>query len=257
MIPETMPAPPSPGLRRAEPALVRVPAGAFLMGEAPDDKFVTDTERPAHRVAISRDFELARFPVTVGEFRAFAPAHAPDEDPACPVVGVSWDDAKAYCAWLGVGTGRPPVPASGEGEPFRLPTEAEWEYACRAGSRTPFAPGSELTPAAANFLYSEEGQRIGPGIRTPAGRYPANAFGLHDLHGNVCEWVEDPWHPDYAGAPGDGSAWKDTGDPDRRVIRGGAWDYLPRLLRSAWRDSLPRAHRRDNLGFRVARSLSD
>jgi formylglycine-generating enzyme required for sulfatase activity len=212
------------------------------MGEAADDKFVTDTERPAHRVRIARRFALGRMPVTVGAYREFAPGHAPGEDPDWPVVQVSWDEARAYCAWL----------ARGTGEPFRLPTEAEWEYACRAGSRTPFAVGAELGLGAANFLYSEEGNRVGPGARTPVGRYPANAFGLHDLHGNVCEWVEDAWHPGYAGAPADGSAWTDPDGGDRRVIRGGAWDYLPRLLRSAWRDSLPRGRRRDNVGFRVA-----
>jgi len=228
----------------AVPALVRIPPGTFQMGGTADDKFVTDTERPAHPVVIARGFALGRCPVTVAEYRAYAPGHAPEEDPSWPVVSVSWDDARAYCAWLGAA---PPGP-------YRLPTEAEWEYACRAGGRGPFAGGDELSPGEANFLYSEEGRRVGPGRRTPVGSYPANAFGLHDLQGNVGEWVEDAWHPAYGGAPADGSAWGATGDEDRRVIRGGAWDYLPRLLRSAWRDCLPRSHRRDNLGFRLAAS---
>ena len=227
------------------PALVRLAPGSFVMGGARDDKFVTDTERPAHSVAIVRPFALGRFPVTVGEYRAGHPGFAAGEDAAWPVVGVNWAEAQDYCRWLAAETG----------EPFRLPTEAEWEYACRAGSPAPFAAGSELGTGSANFLYSEEGQRIGPGQRTPVGRYPANAFGLHDLHGNVCEWVEDAWHPDYAGAPSDGSSWSGGGEAARRVIRGGAWDYLPRLLRSAWRDSLPPAERRDNVGFRVALTL--
>ena len=162
-----------------------------------------------------------------------------------PVVNVSWADAQAFCAWLSRETG----------DAFRLPTEAEWEYACRAGARAAFAVGDELTTADANFLYAEDGRQIGLGRRTPVGRYAPNAFGVHDLHGNVCEWVEDAWHPDYTGAPVDGSAWTTESDPARRVIRGGAWDYLPRLLRCAWRDSLPRTHRRDNLGFRIARTL--
>ncbi len=227
------------------PDLVRLPPGVFEMGGANGDKFVTDTERPAHRVAISRAFALGRCPVTVGDYRAFAPGYAPDEDPAWPVVGVSWNDACAYCAWLGDGTH----------DCIRLPSEAEWEYACRAGSPAPFATGDEISQRAANYLYSEEGLRLGPGRRTPVGSFPPNAFGLHDLHGNVCEWVEDGWHPGYEGAPADGSAWSDAGDSGRRVIRGGAWDYLPRLLRSAWRDSLPRSQRRDNVGFRVALTL--
>jgi formylglycine-generating enzyme required for sulfatase activity len=227
------------------PGLVLLTPGAFVMGGSRDDKFVTDTERPAHPVTIARAFALARFPVTVGEYRGFSPGHAAGEDPAWPVVDVSWDEACAYCAWR-----------TGEAtSALRLPTEAEWEYACRAGSHAPFAGGDEIGTGEANFLYAEDGQRIGPGRRTAVGSYPANAFGLHDLHGNVCEWVEDAWHPDYLGAPADGSAWGGGGAPGRRMIRGGAWDYLPRLLRSAWRDSLPRGDRRDNVGFRVALTL--
>ena len=223
------------------PELVPLPPGEFTMGESPLDKFANDTERPAHRVRIGPGLSLGRYPVTTGEFRAFHPAHAPGEDPALPVVDVTWHEACAYCGWL----------AERTGGPFRLPTEAEWEYACRAGSVTPFACGIEITPADANYFYSEAGERIGPGCRTPVGRYPANAFGLHDLHGNVCEWVADPWQPDYTEAPAEGSACL-AGDPHQRTIRGGAWDYLPRLLRSSWRDSLPPDRRRDNLGFRVA-----
>ena len=244
------------------PALVELPPGNFIMGGTDHDKFVTDTERPTHRVTFAHRFALGRFPVTVGEYRAFAPRHAPDDDPDWPVVNVSWDDAQAFCAWL----------ASIAGQPFRLPSEAEWEYACRAGTRASFVNRDEITPDDANFLYSEEGRRIGPGQRTPAGRYAPNAFGLYDLLGNVCEWVEDVWHPNYAGAPTNGSAWLavrggepgrttggstelTTGKLDYRTIRGGAWDYLPRLLRSAWRDSLPRTHHRDNTGFRVALTI--
>jgi formylglycine-generating enzyme required for sulfatase activity len=227
------------------PALVELSPGNFIMGATDDDKFVTDTERPAHRVAIAHRFALGRFPVTVGEYRAFAPLHAPNDDSDWPVVNVSWDDAWAFCAWL----------ASVAGRPFRLPSEAEWEYACRAGTRASFVDGNQITPLEANFLYSEEGQRIGLGHRTPAGRYAPNAFGLYDLLGNVCEWVEDVWHCDYNGAPVDGSAWLAAADPEHRTIRGGAWDYLPRLLRSAWRDSLPRTHHRDNLGFRLALTI--
>jgi formylglycine-generating enzyme required for sulfatase activity len=235
------------------PALVELSPGTFVMGGTDDDKFVTDTERPAHRVAIAHRFSLGRFPVTVGEYRAFAPLHAPGEDSDWPVVNVSWDDAQAFCVWL----------ASVTGQPFRLPSEAEWEYACRAGTRESFVNGGTITPDEANFLYAEDGQRIGLGRRTPAGHYPPNAFGLQDLLGNVCEWVEDVWHPNYTGAPADGSAWLagdsaglNTDAEPRRTIRGGAWDYLPRLLRSAWRDSLPRTHHRDNLGFRIALTLT-
>jgi formylglycine-generating enzyme required for sulfatase activity len=230
---------------RLAPELVSLSPGAFVMGETAHDRFATDTERPAHRVVLVRAFALGRFPITVGEYRGFAPGHSPGDDPGLPVVNVNWDEARAFCAWLSAETGGA----------YRLPSEAEWEYACRAGARTPFSTGDDIAEDAANFLYAEDGRRVGRGARTPAGLHAPNAFGLADMHGNVCEWMEDRWHRDYSGAPSDGSAWTDGGDPERRVIRGGSWDYLPRLLRSAWRDSLPRAHRRDNLGFRVARSL--
>jgi formylglycine-generating enzyme required for sulfatase activity len=213
------------------------------MGESRGDKFANNTERPAHAVEVA-PFALGCFPVTVAEFRAFRPEHAADEDAELPVTNVNWRDAQAYCEWL----------SEIDGRRYRLPSEAEWEFACRAGSEGPFAFGAEIKPGQANYFYSESGKRIGPGQRTPCGAYPANNFGLHDLHGNVCEWVEDAWHPDYAGAPADGSAWMGGAHLGLRVIRGGAWDYLPRLLRSAWRDGLEETKRRDNVGFRVATS---
>jgi len=226
------------------PRMVEIPAGEFIMGETAHDKFAGATERPAHNVKIQRPFLLGRFPVTVGEYQAFDPRHASGEEHGLPVVNVSWDDACAYCAWL----------AEETGSTFRLPTEAEWEYACRAGSRDPFAYGPEITARDANFLHDEYCVRVGPGRRTLEGAYPPNAFGLHDMHGNVCEWVQDAWHPDYIGAPDDASAWLAGPSQPCRVIRGGAWDYMPRLLRAAWRDWLPQAGRRDNVGFRIARA---
>ena len=223
--------------------MVVLAAVEFIMGENDGDKFANDTERPAHRVNFSHNFALGSFPVTVREFRQFRPGHAPDEAGDLPVVRVNWQEATAYCEWLSWQTGRI----------YRLPSEAEWEFACRAGSRTPFACGDEISPSLANYLYDENGTRIGTGRRTPMGNYAPNAFGLFDLHGNVCEWVADVWHPNYHGAPEDGRA-RTKPDNLRRVIRGGAWDYLPRLLRSAWRDWREADHRADNLGFRVATS---
>jgi formylglycine-generating enzyme required for sulfatase activity len=223
------------------PLMVNLPAGEFMMGETEDDKFANDTERPSHRVRISPGLALGRFPVTVEEFQHFRPTHSLDEAREWPVVRVNWHDAHAYCDWLTQRADRA----------YRLPTEAEWEYACRCGSRSPFSFGNELTPALANFLYDENGTQVGIGQRTRAGKYPANAFGLQDMHGNVCEWVEDSWHPNYFGAPDDGRAWMSAQDADR-VIRGGAWDYLPRLLRSSWRDWRRSNQRTDNVGFRVA-----
>jgi formylglycine-generating enzyme required for sulfatase activity len=223
--------------------MTNLPAGAFIMGENAGDKFTTDTERPAHRVCLAETFAIGSFPVTVGEFQRFDSRHAPDEAEDLPVVRVSWLDATAYCEWLTEQTGRT----------YRLPSEAEWEFACRAGTRTPFSVGDEITTAEANFLYDEIGMRVGLGSRARVGSFPSNPFGLHDLHGNVCEWVADSWHPGYDGAPTNGSAWVEPGY-ERRVIRGGAWDYLPRLLRSAWRDWRSADFRADNIGFRVATS---
>jgi len=218
----------------SQPSTLMLPGGEFTMGESSGDKFANDTERPAHRVSVA-PFALARFVVTVGEYRAFCAEHAPNEDSQLPAVNVSWNDALAYCDWLSVQLGKR----------YRLPSEAEWEYACRAGTTTPFAFGHEITPREANYFYSESGERVGPGRRTRCGDYPANAFGFHDMHGNVCEWVQDGWRPNYSAT---------TGESDRHAIRGGAWDYLPRLLRSAWRDALPEDCRRDNVGFRIATS---
>jgi formylglycine-generating enzyme required for sulfatase activity len=225
------------------PLMIELPGGEFVMGENIGDKFANDTERPAHRVEIATNVALGKFPVTVGEFREFRPGHALADAEDLPVAQVSWQDALDYCDWLTRQTRRE----------YRLPSESEWEFACRAGSRAPFAGGDEIAPEDANFLHDEQGLRIGIGCRTPVGNYPANAFGLHDFHGNVCEWVADAWHPNYFGAPNDGSAWVDVTN-SRRVIRGGAWDYLPRLLRSSWRDWRPTEHRADNIGFRVATS---
>ncbi len=224
---------------------IELPLGEFVMGASDGDKFANDTERPSHRVFFRHRVALGKFPVTQGEYRMFKQRQNECADSDLPVVNVSWFDASDYCAWLAEKTGRT----------YRLPREAEWEFACRASSRTTFACGDEISAADANFLFDEYGVRVGIGARTPIGAYRPNAFGFHDLHGNVCEWVEDAWHPNYVGAPDNGIAW--AGKSDFRVIRGGAWDYLPRLLRSSQRDWLPCGTRRDNVGFRVALTLAE
>jgi len=220
------------------PELVAVPPGCFVMGTEGGDRFANATERPAHQVEIRRNLWVARHPVTEAEWAAFS-GEGPVGD--LPVVNVSWYDACAYAGWLQEITGRP----------FRLLTEAEWEYCCRAGTETIFSTGNLITPSAANFLHDESGDRIGLGQRTRTEYYSANPFGLCDMHGNVCEWVADPWHPNYIGSPPDGRVWNQGCIEGSRVIRGGAWDYMPRLLRSAWRDWLDPLTKRDNLGFRV------
>ncbi len=210
------------------------------MGENENDKFANDTERPRHQVCVSA-FQLGRAPVSLAAFRVFRPRHEDGLPADWPAAMVSWEDACAYCAWLG--------------RDFRLPSEAEWEFAARAGSSEPYPWGASVNVAQANFWYSEQGSKIGPGSRTASGRYPETAHGLLDLCGNVCEWAQDAWFPTFVDAPDDGSAReKSAGEGALRVIRGGAWDYLPRLLRVSWRDAYPQGRCRDNIGFRIARS---
>jgi formylglycine-generating enzyme required for sulfatase activity len=175
-----------------------------------------------------------------------------------PVINVSWDQAKAYVEWLARMTGKP----------YRLLSEAEWEYAARADTQTAYYFGDDATQICryANLAdqsyrragYTDEAVNCddGQAVTAPVGSYPANAFGLHDMHGNVWQWVEDPAHDNYQGAPTDGRVWMDGGDERRRMARGGSWDYLPRLLRSAFRSRNPHDNRDSNLGFRVGRTLS-
>jgi formylglycine-generating enzyme required for sulfatase activity len=222
-----------------------IPAGSFLMGENPEDKFTNDTERPRHSVNIAQPFAMAAFPVTVGEYRRWQPGFAPLDNAGWPVVGVSWEDAQEYCHWLN----------NRQERVVRLPSEAEWEYACRAGSDEIFSCGDTLSERQANYLYSENGARVGVASRTPSGSYPPNAFGIYDMHGLVCEWTEDLWHESYQEAPDDGLPWVTGGRTNYRVVRGGAWDYLPRLLRSSWRDGVLQTTQRDNLGFRLVSDL--
>jgi formylglycine-generating enzyme required for sulfatase activity len=158
------------------------------------------------------------------------------------VVNVSWKDAKAYVSWLSQRTGKP----------YRILSEAEWEYAARAGTTTHYAFGDAITPKDANYSDSKLGKT------TEVGAYLPNAWGLYDMHGNVWEWVEDIYHADYKGAPTEGTAWIDSeGDNSSRyrVYRGGSWSITPGDLRSANRDWNDPDDRSDDLGFRVARTL--
>lgn len=220
-----------------------------MMGGVAGDKFVSMVELPRHRVCFKASFALGKAPVTRRDWLAVM-GWLPGNRPAgtggeCPVVNVTSCEVISYLRQLSLAFGAD----------YRLPSEAEWEYACRAGTTTVFPDGKDLGLADANFLYDEMGLAIGIGGLTPVGSYPANGFGLVDLLGNVCEWTADSWHPDYQGAPDDGSAWTDGGKTACRAIRGGAWDHLPRVLRASWRDWAPELARWDNLGFRVALTL--
>jgi formylglycine-generating enzyme required for sulfatase activity len=246
---------PPPTRQPFEPQMIRIPAGSFSMGCQPKENECSDDEKPAHRVWVAA-FELGKYEVTVAEWDACVAdevcTHRPDWWRAQhPVIDVSWKDAQQYVNWLARKTGKA----------YRLPTEAEWEYAARAKTTTPFSTGNCITTDHANYDgrsdYNNCGAKTGGivGWSQPVGHYPANPWGLHDLHGNVDEWVEDCWHDNYIGAPTDGSAWA-QGSCQARVLRGGSWNSYPRFLRSAVRGSNDSGNRGDTLGFRVARTLT-
>ncbi len=226
------------------------------MGATNADRFATLLELPRRKVTIGGSFTLAATPVTFSQWDAFAEStpgvHRPDDGGygrgALPVTGVSWLDAFGYCHWL----------AERTGNPYRLPSEAEWEYACRAGSSGVFGARDEVTVEDCNYMYDELGRVVGAARPVPVGSYPPNAFGLYDMCGSVAELTLDHWHDGYDGAPLDGSAWIDTPEAANRlrVVRGGSWDYPPRLMRCAYRDWIDEARRLDNVGFRVLLPLS-
>jgi formylglycine-generating enzyme required for sulfatase activity len=232
------------------PEMVVLPAGEFLMGSPEGEEGSVEYEGPQHRVTIGQRFAIGQYPVTFDEYDRFCAA-TPRENPADagwgrarrPVINVSWDDAHAYIAWLSQETGHT----------YRLPSEVEWEYACRAGTTSRYSFGDAITPGNANYADSDLGRT------SEVDTYPANRWGLHDMHGNVWEWVEDDWHENYQRAPSDRSAWKDAGvarDSRRCVLRGGSWGNSSRDCRSAFRGSSNAVNRLHAVGFRVARTLS-
>lgn len=229
--------------------LVQIPAGTFLMGSPPDEEGRWDDEGPQHEVSVLA-FMMAKYPITQAQYEAVM-----GDNPSCfkgpnrPVERVSWNDAVAFCEKLSEMTGRT----------YRLPSEAEWEYACRAGTTTPFHFGPTIATDHANYagdytygsgpksLYREETTEE----TTDVGSFPANAFGLYDMHGNVWEWCQDVEHVEYEGAPTDGSAWLEGGDQERRVLRGGSWNDVPVLCRSALRGWFAPDATSGLVGFRV------
>jgi formylglycine-generating enzyme required for sulfatase activity len=231
--------------------MVAIPGGAFVMGSPPGEKGRDDAEGPQRTVTIPRFF-MGRFQVTQAQYEAVMgenPSYFEGDNR--PVEDVSWDDAFAFCKKLSQQTGRP----------YRLPSEAEWEYACRAGTTTPFYFGPTITTDLVNhYGYHTYGpyaaEPIGEYRRetTEVGSFPPNGFGLYDMHGNIWEWCHDVWHSNYQGAPTDGSAWRE-GNPywqRRRILRGGYWISSPRECRSANRYYALRDTRLNSgYGFRV------
>ena len=219
--------------------LVAIPSGEFMMGSPVDEPERYDDESPQHQVSLP-PFFISKYPITQAQWRSVAKLPQQEReltlDPANfkgderPVEQVSWYEAVEFCRRLSEQTGRN----------YRLPTEAEWEYACRAGTTTPFSFGETITTELANYdgsVYRREAAGEERGQTTPVGQFLPNAFGLYDMHGNVEEWCLDHWHSNYEEAPMDGSAWLTDHNDARRVRRGGSWVINPRYCRSAVRFS--------------------
>jgi formylglycine-generating enzyme required for sulfatase activity len=240
------------------PEMKVIPAGEFEMGcvSKIDCK---PREEPVRMVSVEA-FQLAKTEVTAELWAACVDAkgcdYAPENngwtDQDMPVRYVSWDDTQVFLAWLNSETDNH----------YRLPTEAEWEYAARAGTSTPFFTGKCITPGQANSegnIFTAAGCQHDEHNRKkalPVASFEANGFGLYDMHGNVWEWVQDCWHENYDGAPTDGSAWVGSdGQCDRHVMRGGTWHGAVSYMRSAYRFRYPKEIRTGGLGFRLARSI--
>jgi formylglycine-generating enzyme required for sulfatase activity len=232
------------------PEMVVVPAGEFMMGSPEEEKDHGDDEEPRHKVTIAKPFAVSRFELTFDEWDACAAQGDCDAKVSAngwgrgrqPVISVTWDDAQRYVTWLSRVTG----------QPYRLLSEAEWEYSARAGSDKAYSWGDEIGKGNANCRGCDsqwDGKQT-----APVGSFAANAFGLYDMHGNVHEWVLDCWSDNYVGAPTDGTA-RTTGDCNRRVVRGGSWTNDPQRLRAANRNWFTTDDRNVNLGFRVGRTL--
>lgn len=225
--------------------MVEIPAGIFMMGTPGFGGY--EDERPAHQVRVPA-FRMGRFPITQQQWKAVMHKERPcrTTGPRHPVDRVSWKDAVEFCARL----------SKKLGKTFHLPAEAEWEYACRAGTRTAFHFGATLTTGLANYVGEHTYQLEPKGIyrhgSTDVGQFPPNAFGLYDMHANVWEWCADDWHDDYSGAPGDGSPWMNRAEPDFKVMRGGSWHEPPANCRSATRLKARLDEAEDFYGFRVA-----
>ena len=233
------------------PEMIVVPAGSFMMGSPPTEKGRYIIEGPQHNVSIVQPLAVSKFELTFADWDACA-AYG-DCDPHItdggfgrgqqPVINVTWDDAEHYAAWLSKMTGKT----------YRLLSEAEYEYAARAGTQTAYPWGDDIGKNNSNCNGC--GSQWDLWQPAPVGSFAANRFGLFDMVGNVVEWVEDCFHNNYKGAPTNGSAWIEGGDCKRRVIRGGSWSGILAAVRSAYRAGLTDVLRRGDLGFRVARTL--
>lgn len=229
--------------------MTSIPAGEFIMGSPENEESHENTESPQHRVKIP-PFFMGTFAITQAQFRAImnaSPSYMVGDDH--PVECVSWNAVVEFCTLLSQKTGHN----------YRLPSEAEWEYACRANTKTPFHFGSAINTDLANYdgryVYRSGTRGEYRQTTTPVGSSPPNAFGLYDMHGNVWEWCQDLWHDDYIGAPTNGSAWESGRSSMYRVLRGGSWYGYPWYCRSAARGRGKQSDWKLYYGFRVALTL--
>jgi formylglycine-generating enzyme required for sulfatase activity/uncharacterized caspase-like protein len=224
--------------------MIAIPGGTFLMGAAEGEEGARETEFPQHKVTIA-PFLMGKFTVTQAQWKAVAklkkincdlkpePSNFKGDDR--PVERVSWDEAIEFCNRLSAKTGKR----------YELPSEAQWEYACRAGATTPFYFGETISTDVANY-----GRKLKE--TTVCGKFPPNSFGLYDMHGNVWEWCADPWHDSYKNAPIDGSIWKtESSNNSDRLLRGGSWRDNPKLCRSAFRGGYGFGNYSSGFGFRL------
>jgi len=236
------------------PEMMPIPPGRFVMGSPAEEEGHRPDEEPLHPVGLDRAFAMGRTEVTFAQWDACVAGggcgghRAKDYGwgrRSRPVIGVSWADAQAYAQWLSGKTGHR----------YRLPSEAEWEYAARGGTSTPFHTGPTINSRQANLLDDNlNGLFTYRQTTVPAGSFPPNPFGLHDVHGNVWEWVEDCHAPSYIGAPADGTAQTAQGC-GHRVLRGGGWYQVKTGSRAANRNWADSSYRSNEIGFRVARAL--
>ena len=232
------------------PEMVVIPAGSFMMGSPPDPeqdpfsnakpvKVGEDNEKPQHRVNI-QSFAIGKYEVTQEQwFTVMGNNPSSKKGRTLPVENVSWDDAQVFVQKLSQKTGKK----------YRLPSEAEWEYAARAGSTTTYPWGNSDAELHVYAWFNAIANATNPvGLKKP------NQFGLHDMLGNVWEWTQDCWNVNYTGAPTDGSAWT-NGSCSSRVVRGGSWYYYPQFYRTALRFRHTSVNRTNDFGFRIARDL--
>lgn len=223
--------------------LIAIPGGLFRMGTLGKQGY--DDEHPLHQVNVA-PFLLGKCLITQAQWRAImGPPHCRFSGDHLPVDRVSWHEAVRFCERLSKRTKHT----------YRLPGEAQWEYACRAGTVTPFHFGGTLTTEVANyngeFIYRGEPKGVYRHTTTEVDQFPPNAFGLHDMHGNLWEWCADAWHDSYEGAPTDDRLWQSKGSEAHRVARGGCWHDIPDVCRSAARLKVDAHDAEEILGFRV------